>query len=114
MQKTLPLHLQEIIYATSDSFTSRKISELEEKGKIRKIASKVYSANLEEEPSVIIRRNLFSIIGHLLPFIEMLSKAQRFSATIFGEDFDDMQLKLENSNAFAEHTEAKLKIFEEL
>lgn len=67
MQKTLPLHLQEIIYASSDSYMSWQISELERKGKIRKIASKIYSANLDEEPSILIRRNLFSIIGHFYP-----------------------------------------------
>ena len=67
MENTLPIHLQEIIYGSSDSVVSRQISKLEKEGKIRKIAPRVYSANLTDSPEEIIRRNLFSVLGHLYP-----------------------------------------------
>ena len=37
------------------------------KGLLRKIAPKIYTTNLEDEPDVIIRRNVFYIIGQLYP-----------------------------------------------
>ena len=40
----------------------------------------------------------------------MLNRAHEFSATIYGENMDEMQETLEQSNAFLEHTEGKLKI----
>lgn len=43
------------------------ISKLETKGEIRKLAPRVYSGNLEDDPEIIISRNLFSILGHLYP-----------------------------------------------
>ncbi len=46
----------------------------------------------------------------LEPYIRMVQRAQEFSATIYSDDRDEMQRQLEQSNAFQEHTEAKLKI----
>lgn len=67
MENSLPIHLQEIIYGSSDSVVSRQISKLEKEGKIRKIAPRVYSANLTDSPEEIVRRNLFSVLGNLYP-----------------------------------------------
>jgi Fic family protein len=67
MEKNTPIHLQEIIYASPDSVTSRRISKWEEEGIIHKIASRIYTSNLEDSPEDIIRRNLFPILGHLYP-----------------------------------------------
>ena len=67
MEKNLPIHLQEVIFGSSDSSISKKISQLEKEGKIRKLAPRLYTGNLEDEPNKIIRRNLFSILGHLYP-----------------------------------------------
>lgn len=67
MEKSIPIHLQEIIYGSSDSVISRQISKLEKTGKIRKIAPRVYSPNLTDTPEDIIRRNLFPILGNLYP-----------------------------------------------
>ena len=44
------------------------------------------------------------------PYIRMLQRAHEFSSTIYGDDINEMQEYLEKSNAFMEHTEAKLKI----
>lgn len=50
MEKNLPIHLQEIIFGSSDSSVSKKISKLEKEGKVRKLAPRLYSGNLEDEP----------------------------------------------------------------
>lgn len=67
MEKNLPIQLQEIIYGSSDSTISKKISKLEQEGKIRKIAPRLYSTNFDDSPEIIVRKNLFSILGHLYP-----------------------------------------------
>ncbi len=67
MEKNLPKQLQEIIFGSSDPSKSRQIAKLEKDGQIRKIAPRIYSANLTETPEVIIRRNLFSVLAHLYP-----------------------------------------------
>lgn len=67
MEKILQNQLQEIIFGSSESTISKRISQLEKEGKIRKLAPKVYTGNLEDEPEKIVRRNLFSILGHLYP-----------------------------------------------
>ncbi|MBW6484511.1 MAG: hypothetical protein K0B10_15835 [Vicingaceae bacterium] len=38
MEKNLPIHLQEIIFSSSDKSLSKQISKLEKTGQIRKIA----------------------------------------------------------------------------
>jgi hypothetical protein len=67
MEKNSPIHLQEIIFGSSDSSISKKISKLEKDGNIRKLAPRLYTGNLEDEPETIIKRNLFSVLGHLYP-----------------------------------------------
>lgn len=57
MDKNPPLHLQEIIFSSSDPATSRAISKLGKEGKVRKIASRIYTPNLQEDPSEIVKRN---------------------------------------------------------
>ena len=67
MENNLPIHLQEVIYGSSDSAISKQISKLEKEGKIRKIAPRLYSSNLIDSPEEIVNRNLFSILGNLYP-----------------------------------------------
>ncbi|MEX0981965.1 MAG: Fic family protein [Bacteroidales bacterium] len=67
MENILPIHLQEIIFSSSDSKISKQISKLKRNGKIRKIAKRVYSSNLTDPPEEIIRRNLFKVLGGLYP-----------------------------------------------
>lgn len=61
----MPIHLQEIVFSSSDSKISKQISRLEKAGKLRKIAARVYSPNFTDSPEAIIRRNLFAILGKL-------------------------------------------------
>ncbi len=67
MENILPIHLQEIIFSSSDPKISKQISKLEKNGKIRKIAPRIYSSNLVDQPEEITRRNLFMILGRLYP-----------------------------------------------
>lgn len=67
MENNIPIHLQEIIFATSDSALNRQLSKLEKEDKIRKIAPRVYTSNFNESEEIIIRRNIFTILGKLYP-----------------------------------------------
>lgn len=67
MENNLPLHFQEVIFGSSDASISKQISKLEKTGIIRKIAPRIYSSNFTDEPSEIIRRNLFTVLGKLYP-----------------------------------------------
>ena len=65
MDKQTPLQLQEIIFSSSDPNISREINKFLREGKLRKLAPRIYSPNLEEAPEEIVRRNIFKIIGAL-------------------------------------------------
>jgi len=65
--KNLPIHLQEIIFGSSNPVISKKISKLEKEGKIKKIAPRLYTGKIDEEPEKIVRRNIFTILGGLYP-----------------------------------------------
>jgi len=88
MENILPIHLQEVIFSSRDSKQGRVISKLLGKKLIRKIAPRIYSGNLTDEPIVIIRRNLFNILGKLYPNA-MLShrSALEFQPTATGNIF---------------------------
>lgn len=60
-------NVMEIVMATSDKSLSQQRTLMIKKGLLRKIAPKIYTTNLEDEPDVIIRRNVFYIIGQLYP-----------------------------------------------
>jgi len=88
MDKDIPLHLQEIIYGSSNKATSRQIAKLLGEGKIRKLAPRVYTPNLTDSPDIIIKKNLFNIIGHLFPGILLSHRsALEFKPTAGGNLF---------------------------
>lgn len=63
----MPIHLQEVVLSSSDPVQSAQISKLEKAGKLKKIAPRIYTSNLEDNPEDIIRRNIFFILGKLYP-----------------------------------------------
>jgi hypothetical protein len=67
MENILPEHLQEIIFSSSEPAISLQISRLKNAGKLKKIAPRIYTSNVVEAPELIIRRNLFTILGKLFP-----------------------------------------------
>jgi Uncharacterized conserved protein len=88
MDKHTPLHLQEIIFSSSNPSISRSISHLERSGQLKKIAPRIYTSNLNESPETIIRRNLFKIIGHLFPGIMLSHRtALEYKPTSTGDMF---------------------------
>ena len=67
MENISPIHLQEVIFGSSEPKVSKQISRLLRAGKIRKIAPRIYSPNFTEPIEDIIRRNLLYILGTLYP-----------------------------------------------
>ena len=88
MEINLPIHLQEIIFGSSDTSISRTISKLEKDGKIRKLAPRLYTGNLEDDPKVIVSRSLLLILGHLYPDAVLSHRsALEFKPTLTGQIF---------------------------
>lgn len=67
MGKITPSKIQEIIFASSEKRESRRITALLKEKLIRKIATRIYTSNLEEKPAVIIKRNWYRILANLFP-----------------------------------------------
>lgn len=88
MEKKLPIHLQEIVFGSSDTAISKQVSKLEKEGTLRKLAPRIYSPNLTDSPEVIVKRNLFSILGHLYPQAVLSHRsALEFQPTSSGQIF---------------------------
>jgi len=60
-------NVMEIMMATSDKGESSRRTAMLKEGTLRKIAPKVYTTNMDEAPEVIIKRNLFYVLGQLFP-----------------------------------------------
>lgn len=65
MKKSELQSLGEII--VSNARTSSRVSRLVKKGLLRKIAPRLYSSNLEDDPCLIVDRNLYHVLGGLFP-----------------------------------------------
>jgi len=59
--------LPEIIYAEDDVKSSRLLSQLVKEGKLRLLIPKVYTSDFTDSDENIVRRNLWSLLGHLYP-----------------------------------------------
>jgi len=57
----------EIIFGSSDSRISEAISRRVKSGQLRKLAGRIYTPNLDDDPEAIIRRNLYVILGQFYP-----------------------------------------------
>lgn len=88
MDKTIPLHLQEIIFSSSDTTISRNIRKLEKEGQLRQIAPKIFTPLKDEPDEAIIKRNIFLILGHLYPGILLSHRsALEYKPTSTGDIF---------------------------
>ncbi|MDR1610172.1 MAG: Fic family protein [Candidatus Symbiothrix sp.] len=58
---------KEILFASSDAVVSRKISQLEKVGTLKKIAPRIYTTNLLDSPESIVKRNLIDILAWRFP-----------------------------------------------
>ena len=52
----------------SDESITQVVSGLVKRGKARKIAPRLYTTNMTEPPEVVVRRNLWQIVGALAPY----------------------------------------------
>ena len=59
--------LQEILFGSSNKSESSRINTYERAGRIRKIAPRIYTSNLLEDPALIIRRNWYLILANHYP-----------------------------------------------
>jgi len=59
--------MSELIFASTNRKENYKYSKMLQKHKIRKIAPRIYTTNLEESPPEIIKRNILEILGNLYP-----------------------------------------------
>jgi len=57
--------MNELIFASSNPQEAYKTSKLLQEKRIRKIAPRIYTNNLDENPSDIVRRNILEILGKL-------------------------------------------------
>ena len=57
----------EIVVGTSNKAASALNTSLMREGKLRKIAPRIYTTNMDDAPEEIVRRNLFFILGQLYP-----------------------------------------------
>lgn len=88
MGKNTPSKIQEIIFASSDKNESRRITALLKEKSIRKMAPRVYTSNLEEEPTAIIKRNWYRILARLFPDAQLSHRsALEFKPTSEGHIF---------------------------
>lgn len=67
MEKISLLTGSELILGSSDSADSQALRRAVKAGTLRKIAPKLYTSNLVDEPATIIRRNAYFILGVLFP-----------------------------------------------
>ena len=58
---------KEIIFSSSNSSVSRKISLAEKAGKIKKIAPRIYTSNMLDSTESIVKRNLIDILAWRYP-----------------------------------------------
>lgn len=59
--------MSEIVFASSDTQESRRISQRVKAGELRTLLPRVYTSNLTDTPEQIVRRNLALILGQLYP-----------------------------------------------
>lgn len=67
MAKNTLINVHEIVMATSDKAETARKTALMRSGHLRKIAPKIYTTNMDDEPSEIIRRHIFYLLGQLYP-----------------------------------------------
>jgi hypothetical protein len=67
LEKNPKIILDEVLFGTSDKKGSVYLAALLKSGVVRKIAPRLYTSNLVDDPSNIIKRNWYKILAHLYP-----------------------------------------------
>ncbi|MBX2944578.1 MAG: Fic family protein [Cyclobacteriaceae bacterium] len=88
MGKIPPSKVQEIIFSSSEKKASSQLTALLKQGLIKKIAPRLYTSSLKEEPALIIKRNWYRILAHLFPEALLSHRsALEFKPTSMGHIF---------------------------
>jgi len=88
VEKNRSIELNEVVFGTSDKTLSKQITREERKGTLRKIAPRIYTTNLEDDPSTIVNRNLFFILANQYPNAVLSHRsALEFRPTSTGDIF---------------------------
>ncbi|RYE05507.1 MAG: cell filamentation protein Fic [Rickettsiaceae bacterium] len=56
-----------LVFGTSDPTLNRQIRNARQRGELREVASRIYSADLTTAPEVLIRKNWLPVVQHLFP-----------------------------------------------
>jgi len=59
--------MSELLFGSANRKENYKISKMLSKKLIRKISPRIYTTNMEEDSSIIIKRNILEILGNLYP-----------------------------------------------
>jgi len=79
---------KEIIFSSSDSSVSRKISLAEKEGRLKKIAPRIYTSNMLDSVESIVKRNLIDILAWRYPNAVISHRsAQELRPTVDGDFF---------------------------
>lgn len=78
--------MSEIVFASSDSRESRRISQRVKAGELRSLLARVYTANLKDPPEQIVRRNLALILGQLYPDALISHRSALEGGSLAGSD----------------------------
>lgn len=88
VENILQTSVEEIIFGSSEKTISQQISRLVKAGKIKKIAPRIYTSNLNEQADVLIRRNWYKILAQQFPGALLSHRsALEFKPTAAGEIF---------------------------
>ena len=59
--------LNEVIVGSADPGVAKLLSRLKQTGRVKRLASRLYTTNLTDSPENIVRRNLWIVVGQLWP-----------------------------------------------
>lgn len=59
--------MEEILFGSANKARSARVNDLEKKGTIKRIAPRLYTSNLAEDPAAIVRRNWYRILATQYP-----------------------------------------------
>jgi hypothetical protein len=78
--------MSEIVFASSDPSESRRISRQVKAGELRELLPRVYTSNLTDDPTKIVRCNLALILGRLYPNALISHRSALEGGTLNGPD----------------------------
>lgn len=85
----------------SNAAIRRQVSRAYEQGRLRRLASRLYTRNLTDDPVAIVRRNVWPLVAAYFPGALIADRT-----AIEWRDVDSTRRELETCNAFVDSQEA--------